>query len=263
MADEIKHDAERWGSRYTHESDPREVTRLADVVMSRTDHQHKPIPRAAAEVADILAKRPPDEWFMFVKGDCPKKLGLSDLWCPPNLPPQYVIEMARGDQQAPVVDWQRIDEKSGWAQFDVDPELLGSKGAIACLCEAWAAAATEADLNEGVASHLAILRTDAQCLFGFDDAAAVHQLRPVKPAVPEALVTEPPAAAELDGASLLRRQDELKAAKHKSPTQQLVVETGLSERAIQRSIKQHRSKPGLLPSLESAWCGSSKVHRSK
>ena len=112
MADEIKHDAERWGSRYTHESEPREVTRLADVVLSRTDHHHKPLRRAAAEVADMLAKCPPDEWFIFVKGDCPRKLGLDDLWCPPNLPPQYVIDIARGDQQSLAVDWQRTLERS-------------------------------------------------------------------------------------------------------------------------------------------------------
>ena len=173
MVDEIKHDAERWGSRYTHESEPREVTRLADVVMSRTDHQHKPIRRAAAEVADILAKRPPDEWFLFVKGDCPKKLNLGDLWCPPNLPPQYVIEITRGDQHSLAVDWQRIDEKSGWAQFEADPELLGSKGAIACLREAWAAAATAADLDEGVASQIAILTSAADRIFGRPPLIAV------------------------------------------------------------------------------------------
>ena len=174
MVDEIKHDAERWGSRYTHESEPREVTRLADVVMSRTDHRHKPMRRAAAEVADILAKSPPDEWFIFVKGDSPKALGLSDLWCSPNLPPQWVFDLATGERHAlDACSWQRIDEKSGWAQFETDPKLLGSKGAIACLRQVWAAAATESDLNEGVAGCLAILTSAADRLFSRPPLIAV------------------------------------------------------------------------------------------
>ena len=68
MFEHTDRDADLWGTALTNETAPRAITRLAYLVRLRTDARSKPVRRAAAEVLDMLASSPPDEWFIFKIG---------------------------------------------------------------------------------------------------------------------------------------------------------------------------------------------------
>lgn len=259
MASEIDHDMERWGAPCTDEVVPRPVIRLANVVKERMTRDGVPVKVAAERVIDEVRAGGVAEFFLFRRGYVVLNAIESDQWRPPaahfNWPVTRTYEDPWKFRGVFCEPHDHSQVKWGWPGID---------GMISCLHDCWVMQAQRRDdLDKDLAARVAILKTDAQRLFGFDDAAAVHQLRPVLRVVPEAPVPKPPAGMEHDGASLLRRQNELKAAHHKSPTKQLVEETGLHEKDIQRRMKAHRPTSAPQPCLDNVWGGSSKVHKAK
>ena len=261
------HDEYRWGAALTADIEPRELIRLADVVKRRIDLR-TPVKRAAREVINLLRANPPREWFVLSPGDLAFAVDDCHGWRIPRplqLSPWELFApvVFRTDYREPWSLWVRNAQKP-LVEHDFPYDWFGHEGVYVCLTECWLnTARAPLDLDEDLAARVAILKTDAQRLFNFDGAAAVYQLRPLPPVVPEAPVPKPPAGMEHDGASLLRRQDELKAADHRSPTKQLAKETGLNERKILRRISEVRTPSNPPPSLESAWSGPRKVYKSK
>jgi hypothetical protein len=158
----IEHDAERWGVSYSDEAHPRELTRLADLAKQRTNSQTG-VRDAGAAVLGALMKSAPAEWFVLQPGGRARSLLETDLWCDPPDP----LLRNNGD------DWRLVRGESPWAQFDASLDRLGRAGLMECLIDSWCRATCAADLDEGIAARIAILRIDAQRLFGdllHDDA---------------------------------------------------------------------------------------------
>ncbi len=275
MAVEIEHDWQRWGSAFSRDEVPRELVRLAEAVKLQMN-ERTPIRLAATNVIGRLVRLRIDSFFLLVPGHRATELSESVIWrMPASLTPKTATDLGKRQDRGSYAEvWTLSEDRAKDGVFSSDrtkPDALGMQsewrgrtGMFSCLSECWLAAAKQtSDLDQDIAGRIAILKTDAQRLFGFDDAAAVHQLRPVKPAVPEALVTERRAGMELDGASLLHRHAELSAAKHKAPTQKLVQETGLHEKEIQRRMKPYRLTSAPELRLDNVWIGPSKVHKSK
>lgn len=271
MLDEIKHDWRRWGAAFTNDETPTELVRVAELVRRRMDDK-TPLRLAANEVIGQLIRCRVERFFLLVPGYRATHLSDYVLWTSPNHYRQPDTSERASYEKPWVLSKDQIED-GVWAADRASTDALaqrhqwrGRAGVFPCLCECWLGVARQdLDLDQDIAGRLAILKTDAQRLFGAHGAgtATVHQLRPVKSVVPDALITDPPAGTALDGASLLRRHDELNAAKHKAPTQQLIAETGLSERKLQRLMRSHRKAAVLPTSLEAAWSGASKVHRPK
>ncbi len=188
MASEIKHDWQRWGPAFTADTPPRVLVRVADLVRRQMDEK-TPLRMAAGVVIGKLIRCRVDPYFLLNPHRRVVSLTDGALW---NSPEHYRLANAgvRASYADPwVLSPDRIEE-GVWASARAPThDALGRQfrwrgvsGVIPCLCECWLSVAKqEADLDQDIASLVAILKTDADRLFGLSQAAPVkHQLEKLK-----------------------------------------------------------------------------------
>ena len=180
MGNEVEEQLDRWGSPFTKENEPREVVRLAILVRQRIKLT-VPIRDAVFEVLAALRAASIKEFFLMQPGNRPLALKDADRWVmPPSMTSSGIL---KGFKRTYKLGWFH-DTGPDWLTSDDDEWTAGAAGRRWCLQECWLFTAKRVDdLDEDLAGRIAILKTDAQRLFDFDDTPVVHQLRPSQAAV--------------------------------------------------------------------------------
>jgi len=179
MGNVVEAQLDRYGSPFTKENEPRQVERLA-VLVRQQINLNTPICDAVWQVLRALRAASVKEYFLMQPGHQPLALKDTDRWFTPRSMTSSGI--LKGFNRTYKFGWFH-ETGPDWLPHDDDDEwTAGAAGRLLCLHECWLFTAKRVDdLDEDLAGRIAVLKTDADRLFGSSQAAPVkHQLEKLK-----------------------------------------------------------------------------------
>ena len=200
-------DLDRWGAMFTDEEPPRELIRLADIVRQRISPT-KPVAEVAYDLLDELSSpdAPPLDIFLLRRGRRAFQVQPLDAWqLPLRLNQTYIL---RGVREPGDDEWRVVPAAVAHIAGPAMRRVTGHQGLLHCLRISWAYRAERAaDLDEGLAGRVAILKCDAHLLLPMSVPTSASTSVPIKPGkAPGAIWT-----AEIHRVLLLQHRALMKA----------------------------------------------------